>query len=323
MADRRTERAARKDAGRADKPADRATEASARPVERHSGARGNDRGRYTSRTNAAARTAAQMLLLKPAVWRIVQVQVHGTENLNGLDGPFIATANHSSHLDAPLIFGSMPRRLSQNMSTGVAYDYFFDKWWKAAPTALFFNAFPIDRGKRGRKGMEVEQSSRARRGLAGSLLTDGVPLLIFAEGTRSRTGAMGPFVPGVAALSISRNVPVIPIALVGAFAAWPSSQPTPPRGRPPVHVVYGEPMTPAPGEIAHTFNERLRRRVIELHDATARAYGMPTLAEYARTRALEQTPAPALDRDDAPGQAPEPDDTHQEQTGERPGAAGA
>lgn len=298
MADRRTERATRKDA---DKPA----EAAARPVERHSGSKGNDRARYTSRTNAAARTAAQMLLLKPAVWRIVQVQVHGTENLNGLDGAFIATANHSSHLDAPLIFGSMPRRLSQNMSTGVAYDYFFDKWWKAAPTALFFNAFPIDRGKRGRKGMEVEQSSRARRGLAGSLLTDGVPLLIFAEGTRSRTGAMGPFVPGVAALSISRGVPVIPIALVGAFAAWPSSQPTPPRGRPPVHVVYGEPMTPAPGEIAHTFNERLRRRVIELHDATARAYGMPTLAEYARTRALEQTGAQQLDT--APEHRPAPE----------------
>lgn len=228
-----------------------------------------------------------MLLLKPVVWRIVNVHVHGTEHLSTVDGAFIATANHSSHLDAPLIFGSMPRRLSQHMSTGVAYDYFFDKWWKAAPTALFFNAFPIDRGKKGRKGMEVEQTPRARRGMAGSLLSDGVPLLLFAEGTRSRTGAMGPFVPGAAALAISRNVPVIPIALVGAFAAWPYKQPTPPRGRPPVHVVYGRPMLPAPGEIAHTFNERLRRQVMELHDSTATAYGMPTLAEYARTLAIE------------------------------------
>lgn len=266
-----------------------------------------DRGRYTSRTNLVARTAAQMLLLRPVVWRIVQVNIHGTEHLDNIDGAFIAVANHSSHLDAALVFGSMPRRLSQNMATGAAADYFFDKWWKAVPTSLFFNAFPIERGTKARRGMETEQQNpRARRGLAGQLLSDGVPLLIFPEGTRSRTGAMGPYVPGAAALSISRNVPVIPIALVGAFAAWPYQQPTPPRGRPPVHVVYGRPMAPQPGEIAHTFNERIRRQVIELHDSTASAYGMPTLAEYARTLAIERarrSGPPAI----GPGDADPPD----------------
>lgn len=281
-----------------------------------------DRGRYTSRTNLVARTAAQMLLLRPVVWRIVQVNVHGTEHLDNINGAFIAVANHSSHLDAALVFGSMPRRLSQNMATGAAADYFFDKWWKAAPTSLFFNAFPIERGTRARKGMETEQQNpRARRGLAGQLLSDGVPLLIFPEGTRSRTGSMGPFVPGAAALSISRNVPVVPIALVGAFAAWPYQQATPPRGRPPVHVVYGHPMVPQPGEIAHAFNERIRRQVIELHDSTANAYSMPTLAEYARTLAIERarrSGPPAIGPGDAaasgpadeqPPTTPDPDNT--------------
>lgn len=255
-----------------------------------------------------ARTAAQMLLLKPAVWRMVNVEVHGTEHLTGVEGAFIATANHSSHLDAALIYGSMPRRLSQTMATGAAADYFFDKWWKAAPTSLFFNAFPIERGSRARKGMETEkQSPRARRGMAGQLLSDGVPLLIFAEGTRSRTGAMGPFVPGVAALAISRNVPVIPIALVGAFAAWPHKQSMPSRGRPPVHVVYGRPMLPSPGEIAHTFNERMRRQVIELHDSIARAYNMPTLEEYARTLAIEKARKSELNGDSASNSSPQAD----------------
>ena len=41
-------------------------------------------------------------------------------------------------------------------------------------------------------------------------------------------------------------------------------------------------MTPLPGEIAHEFNERMRRQVLELHDTTARAYGAKTLDEYAR-----------------------------------------
>lgn len=235
------------------------------------------RTRYSSLTNSMARTGAQLLLLKPAVWRLVDVQVHGRELLDGLDGAFVVVGNHSSHLDAPLIIGSLPRRLSQYLATGAAADYFFDHWWKAAPTALFFNAFPVER-----KG-----GTRGRRGLAGKLLSDGIPLLLFPEGTRSRTGAMAPFKPGAAALCISRQVPAVPVALVGAYAAWPYKQSTPPRNRPTVHVVIGRPMMPQPGEIAHHFNERMRRQVLELHDSTARAYGMKTLAEYAHTAALE------------------------------------
>ena len=46
-------------------------------------------------------------------------------------------------------------------------------------------------------------------------------------------------------------------------------------------------MAPLPGEIAHEFSERMRRRVLELHDTTARAYGARTLDEYARSVALE------------------------------------
>ncbi|GAE78108.1 1-acyl-sn-glycerol-3-phosphate acyltransferase [Cutibacterium acnes JCM 18918] len=44
---------------------------------------------------------------------------------------------------------------------------------------LFFNAFPVDRGKG--KSKQGARSPRSHRGMAGSLLTDGVPLLIFPE----------------------------------------------------------------------------------------------------------------------------------------------
>lgn len=237
-----------------------------------------DQGRYTSRTNAAARQAAQMLLLKPALWRLLTVRVHGKEHLDNVDTPYVVYGNHASHFDSPLIFGAMPRRLSQYLATGAAADYFFDKWWKAAPTALFFNAFPVERGG----------ARNARRGLAGSLLSEGVPILLFPEGSRSRTGALAPFKPGVAALCISRDVQAVPVAIVGAYDAWPPTQKGLPKGRPEVHVVFGRPLRPTPSEIAHDFNERMRRQLIELHDSTARAYGKKTLAEYARTVAIEQ-----------------------------------
>ncbi|HSN42557.1 MAG TPA: lysophospholipid acyltransferase family protein [Propionibacteriaceae bacterium] len=234
-----------------------------------------DRGRYTSRSTSLARTAAQLLVMKPFVWRTLSVEVHGENLIDDLEGSFVVVANHSSHFDTPLIYGALPRRIAQFLAAGAAADYFFDKWWKAAPTALLFNAFPVDR-----------KGTRARKGMAGSLLTDGVPLLLYPEGTRSRNGAMGPFKPGTAALCISRNVPAVPIAIVGAYAAWPHNQARPVEGRPPVHVVIGRPMMANPGEIAHQFNERIRRQVIELHDSTARAYGMKTLADYAVTAAI-------------------------------------
>ena len=152
-----------------------------------------DRGRYTNDLSAATRQAANMLLLRPLVWKVVKVSVHGADNLDGLDGAYVAVANHSSHLDAPLVFGALPKRLSKYLATGAAADYFFTAWWKAIAPVLFFNAFPVDRGKG--KSKQGAHSPRSHRGMAGSLLTDGVPLLIFPEGTRSRTGAMGTFKP--------------------------------------------------------------------------------------------------------------------------------
>ncbi|TRY18122.1 1-acyl-sn-glycerol-3-phosphate acyltransferase [Tessaracoccus rhinocerotis] len=249
----------------------------------------DSRGRYKSRLNATTRQAAQILLLRPYVWRLLRVHVHGLSNLDALEAPFVVAANHSSHLDTPLIYGALPNKFSKYLAAGAAADFFYDKWWKSGPMSLFFNGFPIDRGRDrdddDRKGRSKDKNVR---GMSSALLSDGIPLLIFPEGTRSRTGAMAPFKPGVAALCISRGVPAVPIALVGAYAAWPSQQKHLPRGRPAVHVVIGRPMRPLPGEIAHEFSERMRRRILELHDTTARAYGAKTLVEYAHTVALEK-----------------------------------
>jgi Acyltransferase len=137
------------------------------------------RTRYTSPLHATARFVAQRGMLKPLVWRLVTVTVLGEEKLRGLNRPFVVVSNHASHLDAPLILGSLPSKLARYVAAGAAADYFFDVWWRKGLTSLFFNAFPVDR-----------TGLRGRHGLATSLLDDGVPLLLFPEGTRSRTGEM-------------------------------------------------------------------------------------------------------------------------------------
>jgi 1-acyl-sn-glycerol-3-phosphate acyltransferase len=224
----------------------------------------SSRTRYTSPLHAAARFAAQRGLLKPLVWRLATVTVLGRERLRGLSAPFVVVSNHTSHLDAPLIFGALPRKLARYVAAGAAADYFFDVWWRKGLTALFFNAFPVDRtGLRGRKG------------LATSLLDDGVSLLLFPEGTRSRTGEMGAFKPGAAALCISRDVPCLPIAILGAAEAMPYGKNWPERGRPPIYLVFGEPMRPEDGETASAFSERMAKEVGGLYD-----YAMTYRAEH-------------------------------------------
>ncbi|MFL6026621.1 MAG: 1-acyl-sn-glycerol-3-phosphate acyltransferase, partial [Friedmanniella sp.] len=90
----------------------------------------SSRSRYTSPVHAGARFVAQRLILKPAIWRLATVTVLGVENLDGVSGPYVVVSNHSSHLDAPLIIGALPRKLARYVAAGAAADYFFDVWWR-------------------------------------------------------------------------------------------------------------------------------------------------------------------------------------------------
>ena len=206
---------------------------------------------------AGARFVAQRGLLKPFIWRKATVTVLGRERLDHVHGPYVVVSNHSSHLDAPLVISALPRRLSRYVAAGAAADYFFDVWWRKGLTALFFNAFPVDR-----------TGLRGRRGLATSLLDDGVPLLLFPEGTRSRTGEMGNFKPGAAALCISRDVPCLPVAIVGANEAMPYGRSWPDRGRPPIFITFGDPMLAEDGESVAEFSDRIAKEVRALVDET-------------------------------------------------------
>ncbi|MEU1621210.1 lysophospholipid acyltransferase family protein [Streptomyces sp. NPDC005722] len=223
------------------------------------------RDRFTSRSLAVARFVAQRGLLKAVVWSETSVTVLGRERLRDVGGPYVVVANHTSHLDTPLIMGALPRRLARHLAVGAAADYFFDVWWRRGLTALFFNAFPVDR-----------TGTNPRRVSARSLLDRGVPLLIFPEGTRSRDGSLGSFKPGAAALASSTEVPVLAAAIVGAHTVHPCGSKWPKRGRLPVTVVFGDPLTALPGEGVGEFSERIRSAVVKLAEEHT-APGLPVL----------------------------------------------
>ena len=104
------------------------------------------RDRFTSPYQANARFVAQRGLLKGVVWGMLKVSVIGRDQLKGVKRPFVVVANHSSHLDAPLIMGALPRPLARYLAAGAAGDYFFDVWWRRGLTALFFQLGGLDLG---------------------------------------------------------------------------------------------------------------------------------------------------------------------------------
>jgi 1-acyl-sn-glycerol-3-phosphate acyltransferase len=201
----------------------------------------------------AARRVIQTGLLKPVTWSQVRPQIEGLDHLHGLDGPVVIVANHSSHLDAPLIIGSLPARLRSRLAVGAAADYFFDARWQAVVTALVFNAFPIER-----------RGADRRRSLAPQLLAQGWSLLLFPEGTRSEDGWMSPPRIGPAHLCIQRRVPMVPVILRGTYAAMPRTRNWPAPGQPRVIVRYGKPLHPAEDEGARALQQRMVQSLARL-----------------------------------------------------------
>jgi 1-acyl-sn-glycerol-3-phosphate acyltransferase len=208
----------------------------------------------------AAREALQRFVLKPLVWTETDPRVEGLDRLRDLRPPVVFVSNHSSHLDAPLVLCSLPKPWRERTATAAAADYFFDAWWRAASTALVFNAFPIERA--GGSGARATTT-------AGRLIREGWSLLVFPEGSRSRDGWLQRFRMGAARLCLEHGLPAVPIAIRGSYAAMPRGRGWPRKGRFPISVRYGEPVFPEPTDDSPSFSARLQEGLAQTWEEDA------------------------------------------------------
>ena len=93
--------------------------------------------------------------------------------------------------------------------------------------------------------------------------------IIFPEGTRSPTGELGAFKPGIGFLTAASSIAVVPCFLEGAYRAWPKGAFVPrPRK---LTLKIGEPMTfedvAADKEGAKTVAARLREAVERVRES--------------------------------------------------------
>jgi len=143
-----------------------------------------------------------------------RLEILGREHLPK-DGSFLVVANHSSHLDALCLLAALPLRKLHRAFPAAAQDYFFVSVPRLAVAAVVVNALPFGRQTHIRQSLEL-----CRHLLANS----GNILIIFPEGTRTTTGQIGQFKPGIGLLAAGTDIPVVPCHLAGAFEAWPKGR---------------------------------------------------------------------------------------------------
>ncbi len=194
----------------------------------------------------AVREAGLGRALGPLLGTALQVSVAGQERLERAEPPVIFVANHASHLDALLVLRALPPVWRRRTLVAAAADYFFDRWWRSALSALVLNAVPLTR----HAGIVDTQHEFAR------LVDAGWSVLAFPEGTRSRDGSLQRFHHGASRLALDTGRPVVPIAIRGTFAAMPVGQRWPTRGA--VHARFGDALRPSPGERTRDLTARIR-----------------------------------------------------------------
>ncbi len=117
-------------------------------------------------------------------------------------GPVIFCANHRSFLD-PFVIATIARRPMYYVAKQELFKHRLVAWFLNS-----LGAFPVNRGA-------ADQDMMAT---AKAILDRGDAVLIFAEGTRIRPGALGRPKRGVGRLALESGAPVVPVAVIGTEA---------------------------------------------------------------------------------------------------------
>ena len=171
-----------------------------------------------------------------------RLKLEGRQNLPRKEG-FILAVNHASSLDPFMVIAAIPRYIRWT----VIYEY-YDIWYYR--WALKWMRF-----------IRVENNLPKE---AFRALLRGEIIGIFPEGRRTWDGHLGQAQRGVAALARRTRVPVVPVAVVGTFAALPRTRKL---AKPhPVTVRIGAPLSfpePASKEGREKVDQENTRRIMQ------------------------------------------------------------
>lgn len=148
------------------------------------------------------------------------------------EGPLIVASNHLNNADPPAVALAVPRHPTYMAKREMI------TWPILGPAFRTFGAFPVRR-------LEADLSALRT---ASELVRRGEMLVMFPEGTRSRSGGLGRAHPGTALVALRTGAPILPVAITGTEGIrWPWLF-LKPRSVRHVRVTIGEPFHLPPAE---------------------------------------------------------------------------
>ena len=161
----------------------------------------------------------------------VEVTVHGLERL--VRGKtYVFVANHQSIYDIPCLFWNIPFQLRIIAKESLG------RFPMLGPHLKRTGHMLVDRSKPDRSGIF---------GWASRLTANGLSLIVFPEGTRSRDGMLGKFKGGSIMLAMQAGLPLVPISVIGSRHVMKKGELTTKPGH--VTLIVHEPIeTPAMAE---------------------------------------------------------------------------
>jgi 1-acyl-sn-glycerol-3-phosphate acyltransferase len=140
----------------------------------------------------------------------VKLNITGLENLEP-NKPYIFVSNHSSQFDIPALQFAIPQEAAIVFKKELGKIPLFGWQMKLGPYIM------IDRENRESAARSIETAKKV-------MSEKGRSILLFAEGTRSKTGEVQPFKRGAFYLAAKVGYPIVPVSISGAEKILPKGK---------------------------------------------------------------------------------------------------
>lgn len=198
-------------------------------------------------------------MLKVADWLIFpflricnHLDIKGLENIPD-QGPVVLASNHLSLWDPVYLFCCIRNRKLNFMAKAELFKIPVIGW-----VISHVNAFPVHRNQLDRNALRK----------AAQVLSQNEALVLFPEGTRSRTGELLPFYDGAVLFAQRSQALIVPIAILNSAKSFPKGF------RQTIRIQIGKPLSfaecngqKATTEILSTMTRQLREEILQMQES--------------------------------------------------------
>jgi 1-acyl-sn-glycerol-3-phosphate acyltransferase len=173
-------------------------------------------------------------------------------------------ANHTSHLDFVVIWGSLPPDVRVRTRPVAGRDYWDRTPFRRCIAHHFLNALLVDRAGPGADRTTTVRFAERSIGQAARAIDSGASLIVFPEGTRGCGDEVQPFKSGLYHLARARmDIEFVPVFLENVHRVLPKGEAIPvPLS---CSVTFGLPLRLRSGESKAAFLARARDALIEVN----------------------------------------------------------